>query len=260
MIPLVEQLAATWRSIDELCSLLTEAEWKRPTGCPGWTVQDQVSHLVDYEATALGRPRSDHQVADLSHVKNEMGAVNEVGVDARRSKPGADVLAELREVVAERRPRLQSMTEADLAEEAMTPIGPGTVRDLLTLRVMDTWTHEQDIRRALGRPGNTMGAAAGTAVGYLSRTLPFVVAKKAGAPDGTVVFVVADLPPTVVEVVGGRGQLAAEAPSDPTVVLGMDAPTFVALVGGRSDAPTDIELTGDADLGRRIVDQMAFLP
>ena len=80
MIPLVEQLTTAWASVDELCAELTEAQWKTPTGCPGWTVQDQVAHLVDYEAVALGRPRPDHQVGDLSHTKNEMGAANEVGL------------------------------------------------------------------------------------------------------------------------------------------------------------------------------------
>ena len=40
MIPLVEQLAATWTAIDDVCAGLTEDEWQRPTGCPGWTVKD----------------------------------------------------------------------------------------------------------------------------------------------------------------------------------------------------------------------------
>ena len=44
-LPLVEHLATTWASVDELCAGLTDAEWATPTGCPGWTVQDQVAHL-----------------------------------------------------------------------------------------------------------------------------------------------------------------------------------------------------------------------
>src|SRR5690606_13555063 len=57
MLPLVDQLATTWRSISNLCASLRPEQWEVATGCPGWTVRDQVSHLIDYEATALGRPR-----------------------------------------------------------------------------------------------------------------------------------------------------------------------------------------------------------
>ena len=88
----IDQLGLTWRSIDELCSGLTDAEWKAPTGCPGWSVQDNLSHLVDYEASALGRPRPDHEPLTLDHTKNALGESNEVGVDARRTWTGERVL------------------------------------------------------------------------------------------------------------------------------------------------------------------------
>ena len=102
MHPSVEHLRILWTSIDELCSSLAEADWDRPTGCPGWTVKDQLSHLVDYEARALGRPGPDHTPADLSHTRNPLGEGNEIGVDFRRSRPGPEVLAEFRQVTAER--------------------------------------------------------------------------------------------------------------------------------------------------------------
>ena len=262
MIPMVEHLATTWTSIDALCASLGEADWKQPTGCPGWTVQDNLSHLVDYEAFALGRERPDHVVADLSHTKNVMGESNEVGVDARRIRSGREVLGEFREVTAERLERLEQLTEEDLDREAQTPIGPGTVRDLLTLRVMDTWSHEQDIRRALGRPGHTEGPVVAHSIGYFCRFLPYVVGKAAAAPEGsTAVVLVGDLPPVAIDVVGGKARLAAEVPVDPTVLLRTDVTNFAALVGGRSDArPDEVTIAGDIDLGRRIVAALGFMP
>jgi uncharacterized protein (TIGR03083 family) len=260
MIPLVEQLAATWASIDELCASFTEDDWKRPTGCPGWTVQDQVSHLVDYEAVALGRPRPDHRVDDLSHTKNDMGAVNEIGVDARRARTGAEVLAELREVVAARMERLVRLDESRLDDEATTVMGPSTVRDALTLRLMDTWSHEQDIRRAVGRPGHDRGPTVATVVGWWAQFLPMLVAKRAAAPDGaTAVFAIGDLPPVSVTVTEGRAAAGGDVPEAPTVALRMDAPTFAALVGARTDAPRP-EITGDVALGERIVENLGILP
>jgi uncharacterized protein (TIGR03083 family) len=72
-----ENLAAVWASVGRLCSGLPASEWDLPTGCPGWTVKDHVSHLVDYEARALGRPAPRHDPGQLPHVRNELGRANE---------------------------------------------------------------------------------------------------------------------------------------------------------------------------------------
>jgi hypothetical protein len=41
----VENLAVVWASVDELCAGLPDSDWDLPTGCPGWTVKDHLSHL-----------------------------------------------------------------------------------------------------------------------------------------------------------------------------------------------------------------------
>jgi uncharacterized protein (TIGR03083 family) len=262
VIPLVEHLATTWASVDELCAGLTEAEWATPTGCPGWTVQDQVAHLVDYEAVALGRPRPDHEVGELPHTKNELGVANEVGVDARRSRTGPEVLAELREVVAARMARLADLDESRLGDEARTAVGTGTVRDALTLRLMDTWSHEQDIRRAVGRPGHASGPAVDAVLDWWTSFLPMLVGKRAAAPEGsTVTFRLGDRAPLSVTVTNGRAGVDRGGNRPATVELAMDAPTFAAFVGGRSDAPRDaVTITGDTDLGERVLAALGFLP
>jgi uncharacterized protein (TIGR03083 family) len=260
VIDSVENLAVVWVSIDRLCSDLPAGQWDVPTGCPGWTVKDQLSHLVDYEARALGRPAPRHEPGPLPHVKNVMGRVNEVGVDARRAMSGPAVLGEFRQVTAERLAQLRRLAPGDLSAQTATPAGPGTVADLLTLRVMDSWSHEQDIRRAVGRPGHTEGPAVEEAMAYFSRFLPYLVGKRAAAPDGaTVVFRIGTWPPVAVEVAGGRGRLAAD-PADATVDLAVPVATFAALVGGRADVPADTVISGDQRLGRRVLESMAFLP
>lgn len=259
--PSIDHLEMTWRSLLELCDDLTEDEWKTPTGCPGWSVQDNVAHLVDYEATALGRPRPDHSVPSLDHLKNELGEGNEVGVDHRRSWPGQQVLDELRQVTAERMVQLRALSSDDLAQEVPTPAGRGTVADMLNLRVMDTWSHEQDIRRALGRPGHLSGPAVDEAIGYFARFLPFVVGKRAGAPEGSAVVIeIGDLRREAIEVVDGRARPAEAEPADPSAVLKIPVATFAALVGGRSDVPDDVVIEGDDELGRAIVAALGFMP
>lgn len=256
----IENLAIVWASVARLCSGLPDSQWELPTGCPGWTVKDQVSHLVDYEARALGRPAPQHEPGSLSHVKNELGRANEIGVDVRRSKSGAEVLKEFRQVTAERLAQLRQLTGQDLALQTMTPAGPGTVADLLTLRVMDSWSHEQDIRRAVGRPGHLEGPPAEEALGYFMRFLPYLVGKRAAAPEGSkVVFRIGGRDPVAVEVAGGRGRLAAHL-QNATVSLAIPVATFAALVGGRSDVSDDVGTTGDRQLGRRVVESMGFMP
>jgi hypothetical protein len=48
MIPTdtIDKLAACFASLSDLGSQLNETEWKSPTDCPGWTVQDNLAHLV----------------------------------------------------------------------------------------------------------------------------------------------------------------------------------------------------------------------
>jgi len=256
----VENLAIVWASVGQLCSDLADGQWDLPTGCPGWTVKDNLSHLVDYEARALGRPAPGPAPGPFPHVKNEMGQANEIGVDARRPEPGAQVLAEFRQVTGERLAQLRALSEQDLAAPMMTPAGPGTTADLLTLRVMDGWMHEQDIRRATGRPGHTHGPAADEALGYFTRFLPYVVGKRAAAPDGSkVIFRVGGRDPVAVQVAGGRGSLAA-GPDGATVSLAIPATTFAALVGGRADVPGDADITGDQQLGQRVLASMGLIP
>jgi uncharacterized protein (TIGR03083 family) len=257
----IENLAIVWTSIDELCSGLADTQWDLPTGCPGWTVKDHLSHLVDYEARALGRPAPQHEPGPLPHVKNDLGRANEVGVDARRARSGPEVLEEFRQVTAGRLAQLRQLTDQDLAAQTTTPDGrPGSVADLLTLRLMDSWSHEQDIRRAIGRPGDLEGPAVDETLGYFTGFLPYLVGKRAAAPEGSsVVFLIGARDPVGVEVAGGRGRRADDL-RDPTVSLTMPVATFAALIGGRSDAPGDVSITGDRPLGQRVLQSMTLLP
>jgi hypothetical protein len=97
-------------------------------------------------------------------------------------------------------------------------------------------------------------------VGYFTRFLPYVVGKRAAAPDGSkVVFRIGGLDPVTVQVAGGRGSLATDA-GGATVGLAIPVTTFAALAGGRSDVPDDARVTGDEALGRRVLGSMGLMP
>lgn len=256
-----------WRSIASLCGPFTEQDWKTPTDCPGWSVQDQLSHLAGSECRILGRPDPEHTPPQMGHVKNDVGRTNEVVVDWRRSWPGAKVLEEFREVTAERLSVLRAMGAKDFAAQTQTPIGPGTAADFLRIRIFDAWVHEQDIRRAVGRPGHLQGPVAEHSIGRMAMAMPFVVGKKAQAPDGaTVVFeLTGPAGRTLAVGMGGsRANPLGTVPPAPTVRLTMDVETFACLGCGRWGhaevlASGRVRITGDRAFGEIIIRQMNFM-
>lgn len=265
---LVDQLDQVWRSIAELGDSLTEDEWKRATDVPGWSVQDNLTHIAGMEAGLLGREVEGHEVADdLPHVKNDVGRRNEEVVDARRHLAGAEALAEFREIAAERIGQLRAYGPDDFGAESWTPVGPGTVRDLLPFRVFDSWVHEQDMRRAVDRPGNLDTAAAAASLERIVAPMGYVVGKLAAAPEGATVVFAVDGPLArtfAIGVDGGRAKPLGDTPSDPTVRLSMDTETFVRLGCGRIEpdaaiADGAVRIGGDTALGRRVVESMNFL-
>lgn len=263
----VVHLNQVWSSMAELGEQLSEADWKRPTEVPGWSVQDNLTHIVGIELTILGEPAPDHEPPDgLAHVKNDIGVHNEVFVDSRRELSGVEALAEFRAVTQRRLADLARYGPDDFARESWTPMGPGTVRDLLPFRVFDSWVHEQDMRRAVGRPGDLDSPVAAVALARIVGAMPFVVGKKAGAPDGsTVVFELSGpLGRAVAIGVDGRAALLDSVPDVPTVSIVTDTETFARLAVGRLDPPSALDagtvrLFGDQGLARRVVEEMNFL-
>ncbi len=264
---LVDNMEAAWRSIDALCSGFGEAQWKTGTDCPGWSVQDQLSHLAGSENGLLGRPKPDHTVPELPHIKNEVGANNEVVIDYRRSWTGAEVLADFREATGERLKVLKAMEPGDFDAAAQTPIGPGTQRDYLAIRIFDAWVHEQDMRRAVGIPGDLDGPVAEHSVGRMAMAVPYIVGRRVQPPDGTTV---------VLEVTGGAGRVLSvamqgtranaldSAPNSPDAKLAMDVETFLCLCCGRWDpaetiAAGRVEMLGDRNLGETIAREMNIM-
>jgi uncharacterized protein (TIGR03083 family) len=261
---LVDALDDIWQSIADLGAGLTEADWKTETDCPGWSVQDNVAHLIGIESTIMGRPAPDHVVPDLPHIKNDIGRSNEVWVDSRRACSGAEVLAEFTEVAAERISTLRDTDDSGFAAGSWTPAGPGTVRDLLPFRVFDSWAHEEDMRRAIGRPAHLTGPGAELSLGRIAGALPYVVGKKVHPPDGTTVVVTWDDNTTPITVDNGRAQLLDQPPDNPTVALTMTTDTLTRLALGRGD-PTKILqsgavlIDGDDQLGMKLVNEMNFM-
>ncbi|MFM8645906.1 MAG: maleylpyruvate isomerase family mycothiol-dependent enzyme [Actinomycetota bacterium] len=255
---LIDMLTDVWASLDSLLATLTESQWKTMTECPGWTVQDTLSHLVSSEKGLHGEPPTTHRASNLTHVKNPIGEFNEHEIDARRAQSGAAVFAEWNDISAKRRETLTTAGDDYFAREMMTPTGPGTFADFLHIRVMDAWVHEQDIRRALQLPGNDSCAAAEHSIGRFVRSLPMVVGKRGKAPDGSTVTVHITGPVAKTFHVATNGGKAAHVDSatNPACTISLDSNTYVALCCGRQFwHPGDkrVAIDGDRELAARIL-------
>jgi uncharacterized protein (TIGR03083 family) len=266
-LDLVGLLDDVWTSIEQVGGVLDETDWKKSTELPGWTVQDNLVHISAVESMSLGRPWQDHEAADLTNVRNDIGRSNENAVDARRTWTGADCLTEFRSLTRERIDQLRGLDEDGFGADSWTPRGPGTVRTLLPFRIFDSWVHEQDMRRAVGHEGDLDSRAARNVLGQIADAMPFVVGKKVAPPDGsTVVFSIGGAVPLEIgiRVAGGRAARVDPVPADPAAFLGMSSVTFERLACGRvaPDAAIgagDVRFDGDKELGRRVVAEMNYL-
>jgi uncharacterized protein (TIGR03083 family) len=267
MIPTdtIDNLEAIWRSVSALGAQLDEMQWKLPTDLAGWTVQDNLAHLIGTERRLQGLPAAPMPEAMGDHVKNPIGQFNEAEVESRRGQSGAAVLAEWNELVRVRLDTLRNGDEEYFAQPMATPTGPGTMVDFLHIRVLDCWIHEQDMRRAVEMAGHLSGAPAEHTVDRLIRTIPIVVGKRAATPEGRAV--VMDLVGgverhIVCEVNDGRAAIVDAAALDPLSTITLDSEVFVVLATGRRSAPAvadRIDISGDVDLGQRVVDNLNMM-
>jgi len=261
----IDKLEQTWRALSALGARLDEAQWKLPSDNPGWTVQDNLAHLVGTERMLEGLPAAPAVGEPGPHVRNPIGAANEREVEARRTLTGAEVLAEWDALVDQRLATLRGADEAYFAQPAVTPTGPGTMADFLHIRVLDCWAHEQDIRRAVGVRGGFDGESAAHTIDRLIRTLPIVIGKRAATPEGGAVVIDITGPierHLVYEIRDGRATQVDSPSVPPLATVSLDAEAFAILALGRRPAsamPERIAIAGDAELGQRVVDQLSMM-
>ncbi len=265
--PVIESLAEVWASLADACRDLVDSQWALPTDCPGWSVQDHVSHLIGIERTLLGDPPPPPVSPVPGYVKNPIGEMNEAWIEPHREVPGSEVLAEFVDVTGRRLAALRGFPAEKFDEVGWSPIGEVPYRDFMGTRVLDSWAHEQDIRRALDRPGGRNGAGERHVLKQCAGAMSFVVGKKVAPPEGTTVLFEVGGPlgrPVPVEVEGGRAYVRPELASEPTVTLTMDQEAFWRLGFGRVSpdevlASGEARLSGDDVLGQRVLESMNFM-
>ncbi len=277
-----EQLAATivaahravFDGVLEAVDDLDELGWSTPTGCPGWDVRDQLSHLVGIERAMLGDPPDDVELpAGLDHVVTDFDRATELAVEARRRLSAQARLDEARDTFARRLAMLEALDPATLREPLDGPAGMRMkASQMLRTRVFDLTCHEQDIRRALGRPGGLQGPHVDIAVEQVLRAWAKVLPGRLG--DGVVLDVevvgytrvLLDLAQAALHRLDPDAQPPGMVPPDagspaaiaaPTAAIRLDAGQLLAVGTGRRDAPEAASLHRSGDPA--VVDQWVRL-
>ena len=241
---------------------LGDEEWDRLTDCEGWTVHDVMAHLAHLETELC---HSEQNAFEPTGATEIVAAYTALGVEARRDRTPAELVAEFASAVEL---RMQRLTDLPEDPDAPAPVTPGGVQwswdTLLRNRSIDVWVHEQDIRRATGRPGGLDSTGAQVAVMTFSFAMPYVLGKRVKPPALSTVrwSVTGETPLELAVQVGEDGRAGAiESFDEPSVTLSMSTETFTVLSAGRrTPDQVDVEIDGDEALGRATLTAMAITP
>ena len=263
--PTLQPYADAWthsiEAISELVQPLVEGEWNRRTPCPGWSVRDIVSHVIGLDTEMLGDPRPIHSLPrDLYHVTNEHQRYTEMQVDVRRHHTAPEMTSELEYVIIRRNRQLRNESR-DPGTKVRGPLSTEvTLEESMRRHAFDVWVHEQDLRTALGRPGNLDSPGAYVARDVLLAALPDLVATKADAPrSSAIVFDVhgpVEFLRTIRVDIQGRGTLETVPALGPAATLTLDWETYVRLACGRAslESVSDrVKAEGDPQLTAAIL-------
>jgi uncharacterized protein (TIGR03083 family) len=156
---------------------LTADDWVRPVDPPefdGWTVHDVVVHLVANEsllAFQLGVPvRGISETATDNEGRTAQARARHAG------RPPAQAVAELEAAAEATAAEIAARGEARLDEPIDWWGGRAPTRIAVLVRAFETWTHADDIRRAIGAgmvvpPPASLLTMAHAACGFVPLTL-----------------------------------------------------------------------------------------
>ena len=141
----------------------TTAQWDLGDRLPRLDGQGPALPSHRDRADAAREMRRLHRSAKVrSTSRNAFGEINEAWVEAQAEARRGGAGRVRRDHRPAASTTLRAMPKAKFDEVGWSPVGEVPYREFMVTRILDSWAHEQDIRRALGRPGgrNGVGEAA----------------------------------------------------------------------------------------------------
>lgn len=221
-------------SLDGLLGTLGDQDWRKPV-LRGLDVQGLVGHLIGVEEDVHRCLSGDPEVAQADHVES-----TQLAADRQAGRPAARTRAEWRRAADRTVDLVRAFgdREAEVAVHGMR-LPPG---GLLVARAFELWTHENDIRRAVGLPLSVPDASTlRLMTGLAASSLPHAAART-GLREPVSVHLVLTGPG------GGTWDVAVgeDCPDPARVSIVADAAGFCRLVADRvCPADLDLHVTGD---------------
>ena len=235
---------------------LTPEQWQRgvePPEFAGWTIHDLAAHIASNQsllAQLLGRP-----VPGVPETANVNEARTEETIARHRTMTTDETIAEYRAARLAVDEVVSAMSADDLEVDVDWWGIQMRVFTALVVRSFETWTHADDIRRALGLaqlppPAPALKTMSQASTGWAPVML---LAGGLSHPDRSVRYHLTGPGGGVCHVdLGFDGRDLTEITPDAEITL--DVIDFCRTVGGRGDHRTlQYEATGDLDLARDLV-------
>ena len=256
---------------DALLDLLAElapADWECPTACAAWSVKDVALHVLGGDLGNIAIRRDGVRALSPRPEESLAGFLNRINAEwveaARRLSPRLLV-----EMLADAGPRLFSLLESLDLEAIGEPVswaGPAPAPVWLDVarEYTERWVHQQQIRDAVGRPGQRAAPFFGPVVATFMHALPPALIG-ADAPEGASV---------AVQVEGEAGgdwavsrqrsgwALRVGRPTAPLATVRMTAETAWRLFTlGLTEVETKsrLRVAGDAGLAERVSRAVAII-
>jgi uncharacterized protein (TIGR03083 family) len=252
----------------ELLRGLDHDEWFRPTVCAGWDVRDVALHILGGDLSNISRRRDNAEVTTWS-AREDPGAflarLNQQWVDAARHF-SPRLIVELLGISGGPLFAYFDTLDSAVLGERVSWAGPGPAPVWLDLarEYMERWIHQQHIRDAVGRAGQTEQRFVQPVIAASMHALPETMQKHAGHQRETVVIEIDGSAPGTWSVVGdGQGwQLFEGAAQDAATRIKIASNEWwrVVTLGLRpEEARTRADISGNADLARAALAAVAII-
>jgi uncharacterized protein (TIGR03083 family) len=213
---------------------LTDEQWEAPSGCPGWRVQDVVTHL----ANLFWMVADPGKLPDLTGLPTEQA--QEAAVRARRGMSAAEALADYERSL---QPALEKLAEL-AALDFEVPLGDLGTYPAALLPVAYSFDHYTHIRADLFGPrGPLPGSPPPSDAERLGPVLDWIAAALPQQNPAAAAACRLEL-----EVTGAGARSISFGSGQPTATICSDGPSFVRWVTQRGDwAELGVRASGDQE-------------
>ncbi len=145
MREILSDLVAEEQHLDQFLQGLSTREWKWPTPAPGWTIQDQVSHLAYVENFAA---------EVIAEGKSRIKAEKITDLDEWTARGPAEGLGQRHQEVIEwwrhgRADVVDALSRMLATDRIPWIYGDMSAKSFATMRLMETWAHGLDVKVAV---------------------------------------------------------------------------------------------------------------